>query len=180
MALDNLQRDGYLTTRLDDVINWARKNSLWPMPMGISCCAIEMMAAASPRFDIARFGSEVMRFTPRQCDVIIVAGTVTYKMAKVVRKIYDQMPDPKWVISMGACASSGGMFRSYSVVQGIDQFLPVDVFVAGCPPRPEALLQGLLELQRKIAQDRTLGRLFHGDPVQIPDPGTPPGEGRPA
>ncbi len=183
MALENLQRDGYLTTRLDEVINWARKNSLWPMPMGISCCAIEMMAAASPRFDIARFGSEVMRFTPRQCDVIIVAGTVTYKMAKVVRKIYDQMPDPKWVISMGACASSGGMFRSYAVVQGIDQFLPVDVFVAGCPPRPEALLQGLLELQRKIAHDRTLGRLFHGDgdPIRIPEASPVPGkEGQPA
>ncbi|HEX9006233.1 MAG TPA: NADH-quinone oxidoreductase subunit B family protein [Bacteroidota bacterium] len=180
MAIENLQRDGYLTTRLDEVINWARKNSLWPMPMGISCCAIEMMAAASPRFDIARFGSEVMRFTPRQCDVIIVAGTVTYKMAKVVRKIYDQMPDPKWVISMGACASSGGMFRSYAVVQGIDQFLPVDVFVAGCPPRPEALLQGLLELQRKIAHERTLGRLLHGDPIQIPEPpALPKKEGQP-
>ena len=181
MAIENLQRDGYLTTRLDEVINWARKNSLWPMPMGISCCAIEMMAAASPRFDIARFGSEVMRFTPRQCDVIIVAGTVTYKMAKVVRKIYDQMPEPKWVISMGACASSGGMFRSYAVVQGIDQFLPVDVFVAGCPPRPEALLQGLLELQRKIAHDRTLGRLFHGDPIRIPEaPPVPNKEEMPA
>jgi NADH-quinone oxidoreductase subunit B len=140
MGMENLQRDGFFTSRLDETIAWARKNSLWPMPMGISCCAIEMMATASPRFDISRFGSEVMRFTPRQCDVIIVAGTVTYKMSKVVRKIYDQMPDPKWVISMGACASSGGMFRSYSVVQGIDQFLPVDVFVAGCPPRPEALL----------------------------------------
>ena len=145
MALEKLQQDGFLTTRLDEVINWARKNSLWPMPMGISCCAIEMMATASPRFDISRFGSEVMRFTPRQCDVMIVAGTVTYKMAKVVRKIYDQMPDPKWVISMGACASSGGMFRSYSVVQGIDQFMPVDVFVAGCPPRPEALLHALID-----------------------------------
>lgn len=150
MALENLQREGFLVTRLDEVIKWARKNSLWPMPMGISCCAIEMMATASPRFDISRFGSEVMRFTPRQCDVMIVAGTVNYKMARVVRKIYDQMPDPKWVISMGACASSGGMFRSYAVVQGIDQFMPVDVYVAGCPPRPENLLLGLMELQRKI------------------------------
>ncbi len=157
MALESLQREGFLVTRLDEVIKWARKNSLWPMPMGISCCAIEMMATASPRFDISRFGSEVMRFTPRQCDVMIVAGTVTYKMAWVVRKIYDQMPDPKWVISMGACASSGGMFRSYSVVQGIDQFMPVDVYVAGCPPRPENLLQGLLELQRKIQGERQLG-----------------------
>jgi NADH-quinone oxidoreductase subunit B len=176
MALDTLQRDGFLTTRLDEVINWSRKNSLWPMPMGISCCAIEMMATAAPRFDISRFGSEVMRFTPRQCDVMIVAGTVTFKMAKVVRKIYDQMPDPKWVISMGACASSGGMFRSYSVVQGIDQFIPVDVFVAGCPPRPEALLQGLMELQRKIAGDRTIGRLLHGEPIRIPAPALPPAQ----
>ena len=141
------------------------------MPMGISCCAIEMMATASPRFDISRFGSEVMRFTPRQCDVMIVAGTVTYKMARVVRKIYDQMPDPKWVISMGACASSGGMFRSYAVVQGIDQFMPVDVFVAGCPPRPEALLHGLIELQKKIARDTTLSTYMHGGKILIPDGG---------
>jgi NADH-quinone oxidoreductase subunit B len=150
MALSSLETDGFLTTRFDWVLNWAKKNSLWPMPMGLSCCAIEMMATASPRYDIARFGSEVMRFTPRQCDVMLVAGTVTYKMSQVVRKIYDQMPDPKWVISMGACASTGGMFRSYSVVQGIDQFLPVDVFVAGCPPRPEALLLALMELQKKV------------------------------
>jgi NADH-quinone oxidoreductase subunit B len=169
MGLANLQQDGFLTTRLDDVINWARKNSLWPMPMGISCCAIEMMATASPRFDISRFGSEVMRFTPRQCDVMIVAGTVTFKMAKVVRKIYDQMPDPKWVISMGACASSGGMFRSYPVVQGIDQFMPVDVFVAGCPPRPENLLHALIALQEKIAKERTIGTIMNREPLMIPE-----------
>jgi NADH-quinone oxidoreductase subunit B len=169
LAIESLQRDGFLTTRLDEVINWARKNSLWPMPMGISCCAIEMMATASPRFDISRFGSEVMRFTPRQCDVMIVAGTVTYKMSQVVRKIYDQMPDPKWVISMGACASSGGMFRSYAVVQGIDQFIPVDIFVAGCPPRPEALLQGLMALQKKIEKDRTIGSLVNREQVWIPE-----------
>jgi NADH-quinone oxidoreductase subunit B len=169
MALETLQRDGFLTARLDDVITWARKNSLWPMPMGISCGAIEMMAAASPRFDISRFGSEVMRFTPRQCDVMIVAGTVTYKMAKVVRKIYDQMPDPKWVISMGACASSGGMFRSYAVVQGIDQFMPVDVFVAGCPPRPENLLHALLELQKRIDRYRDAGITDRQEPITIPE-----------
>ena len=120
------------------------------MPMGISCCAIEMMAAAGPRTDIARFGSEVFRFSPRQSDVMIVAGTVTYKMAWVVKKIYDQMPDPKYVIAMGACTCSGGMYRSYSVVQGIDQFLPVDIYVGGCPPRPDNLLNGLMALQEKI------------------------------
>jgi NADH-quinone oxidoreductase subunit B len=169
MGIGNLQQDGFLTTKLDEVINWARKNSLWPMPMGISCCAIEMMATASPRFDISRFGSEVMRFTPRQCDVMIVAGTVTFKMAKVVRKIYDQMPEPKWVISMGACASSGGMFRSYPVVQGIDQFMPVDVFVAGCPPRPENLLHALIALQEKVAKERTIGTLLKHEPLMIPD-----------
>lgn len=169
MAIERLQSDGFLTTRLDTVIGWARKNSLWPMPMGISCCAIEMMATASPRFDISRFGSEVMRFTPRQCDVMIVAGTVTYKMAKVVRKIYDQMPDPKWVISMGACASSGGMFRSYSVVQGIDQFIPVDIFVAGCPPRPEALLHALMELQKKIEREHAGGLAGRTAPLTIPE-----------
>jgi NADH-quinone oxidoreductase subunit B len=178
MALERLEQDGFLTTRLDAVINWARKNSLWPMPMGISCCAIEMMAAASPRFDISRFGSEVMRFTPRQCDVMIVAGTVTYKMSKVVKKIYDQMPDPKWVISMGACASSGGMFRSYSVVQGIDQFMPVDVFVAGCPPRPENLLNALIALQNKIQHERTIGSLFRSEPIVIPDMPAPRAAGQ--
>ena len=174
MALENLQKEGFLVTRLDEVIKWARKNSLWPMPMGISCCAIEMMATASPRFDISRFGSEVMRFTPRQDDVMIVAGTVTYKMAWVVRKIYDQMPDPKWVISMGACASSGGMFRSYNVVQGIEQFMPVDVFVAGCPPRPENLLYALLELQKKIAEEPQLGG-GRRVPIHIPEVPVPSG-----
>lgn len=158
-----LASDGFLTTKLDAVIAWCRKNSLWPMPMGISCCAIEMMSAVDPKYDMSRFGSEVMRFTPRQCDVIIVAGTVTYKMAHVVRRIYDQMPSPKWVIAMGACTSSGGMYRSYPVVQGIDQFLPVDVYTAGCPPRPENLLNALLELQKKI--EGTRARDFQNKPL---------------
>ncbi len=150
----HLKEHGFLTTQLDTIIAWSRKNSVWPMPMGISCCAIEMMASGDPKYDIARFGSEVMRFTPRQCDLMIVAGTVTYKMSHVVKKIYDQMPDPKWVIAMGACTSSGGMYRSYSVVQGIDQFLPVDCYLAGCPPRPENLLNALIQIQEKIGRTK--------------------------
>jgi NADH-quinone oxidoreductase subunit B len=150
-----LQSEGFFTTRVSDIINWSRKNSVWPMPMGISCCAIEMMAAASARFDMARFGSEVFRFSPRQSDLMIVAGTTTYKMAWVVRKIWDQMPDPKWCIAMGACTSSGGMYRTYSVVQGIDLFIPVDVYLAGCPPRPEALLEALIQIQKKIDKEKS-------------------------
>ncbi|HEY6906236.1 MAG TPA: NADH-quinone oxidoreductase subunit NuoB [Ignavibacteriaceae bacterium] len=149
-----IKEEGFITSTIDAVVAWSRENSVWPMPMGISCCAIEMMASGDPRYDIARFGSEVMRFTPRQCDLMIVAGTVTYKMAHVVRKIYDQMPDPKWVIAMGACTSSGGMYRSYNVVQGIDQFLPVDVYLAGCPPRPDNLLNALIQIQNKIGKTR--------------------------
>ncbi|HSD62260.1 MAG TPA: NADH-quinone oxidoreductase subunit NuoB [Ignavibacteriaceae bacterium] len=149
-----LKEEGFITSTLDAVIAWSRENSVWPMPMGISCCAIEMMASGDPKYDIARFGSEVMRFTPRQCDLMIVAGTVTYKMAHVVRKIYDQMPDPKWVIAMGACTSSGGMYRSYNVVQGIDQFLPVDIYLAGCPPRPDNLLNALIQIQDKIGKTK--------------------------
>lgn len=150
-----IESEGFFTTKLEALINWSRKNSLWPMPMGLSCCAIEMMSFAGPRFDVSRFGSEVFRFSPRQSDVMIVAGTVTYKMAKVVRKIYDQMPDPKWVISMGACASTGGMYRTYSVVQGIDLFLPVDIYVAGCPPRSDSVLKALIQLQDKIQRGET-------------------------
>ncbi len=150
-AYDSKIEGNVIFTRLDAAMNWMRKNSLWPMPMGLACCAIELMATASARFDIARFGAEVMRFSPRQCDVMIVAGTVTYKMALAVKRIYDQMPEPKWVIAMGACASSGGMYRSYAVLQGIDQLLPVDVYISGCPPRPEALIAGLMKLQDKIA-----------------------------
>ena len=163
MGLESkLSNENFFTTKIDALIEWSRKNSVWPMPMGISCCAIEMMAVGDPKYDIARFGSEVMRFTPRQSDMMIVAGTVTYKMSHVVRKIYNQMPDPKWVIAMGACTSSGGMYRSYNVVQGIDQFLPVDVYLAGCPPRPDNLLNALIQIQEKIG--RTKAREFKDRP----------------
>lgn len=149
-----------IVSRADAVINWIRSNSMWPMPMGLACCAIELMAVAASRFDIARFGAEVMRFSPKQADVMIVAGTVTYKMSSAVRRIYDQMLAPKWVIAMGACASTGGMYRSYAVMQGVDRILPVDVYVSGCPPRPEALLDALVKLQNKVVREPSASKLL--------------------
>lgn len=152
-----------VVTRMDAAINWIRTHSLWPMPMGLACCAIELMAAGAARHDISRFGMEVMRFSPRQSDAMIVAGTVTYKMASAVRRIYDQMAAPRWVVAMGACASSGGMYRSYAVLQGVDRIVPVDVYVSGCPPRPEALLDALIKLQGKIRTEAALKTLFKAE-----------------
>lgn len=149
-----------VVSRADAVINWIRTNSMWPMPMGLACCAIELMAVGGARFDIARFGAEVMRFSPRQADCMIVAGTVTYKMASHLRRIYDQMCAPKWVIAMGACASTGGMYRSYATLQGVDRIVPVDVYVSGCPPRPEALLDALMKLQAKVKREPSSERLL--------------------
>ena len=147
-----LQKQGIYTTTLEDLYNWGRANSVWPLTFGLACCAIEMIASSTARFDIARFGSEVFRPSPRQSDLMIVAGTVTLKMAPVVKRIYDQMPDPKWVISMGACSSVGGPFNTYAVLQGVDKIVPTDVYVIGCPPRPENLFYALLKLQDKIDQ----------------------------
>lgn len=147
-----------LTARLDDLVNWARKSSLWPATFGLACCAIEMMNATSARNDLARFGSEVFRASPRQADVMIVAGRVSRKMAPVLRRIYDQMPEPKWVISMGACATAGGIFNNYAIVQGVHQVVPVDVYVPGCPPRPETLIYAVMKLQEKIMTEHIRDR----------------------
>jgi NADH-quinone oxidoreductase subunit B len=162
-----------MVTRLDKLASWCRKNSLWPMPFATACCGIELMATAASRYDIARFGAEAMRFTPRQCDLMIVAGRVVMKMLPVLARIWQQMPEPKWCISMGACASSGGVFDTYAVVQGFDRFIPVDVYIPGCPPRPEQLLQSVLDIQKLVMETGTIKakefyrRQGHEGPVSL-------------
>ncbi len=154
MGIESNFDNAVITTTIDTVINWGRKYSLWPMPFGTACCAIEFMGVVSSRYDVSRFGAELVRFSPRQADLMLVMGTITYRMAPVLQQIYDQMPDPKWVISMGVCASSGGFYDNYSVVQGIDELIPVDVYVAGCPPRPENVIGAIAKLQDKISKER--------------------------
>ena len=152
MGVESPVKEGWLTTRLNSVLAWGRKNSLFPYPFGTACCAIEFMGVVSSAFDISRFGAEVVRFSPRQSDLLVVAGTVNFKQGPILKRIYEQMADPKWVIAMGVCASSGGFYDNYSVIQGIDQLIPVDVYVPGCPPRPEQFLDAVLKLQKKIEQ----------------------------
>lgn len=157
MGLESWLQEGALTTRVDEVIKWGRKNSLWPMPFGVACCAIEMISTLSSRYDLARFGSEAIRFSPRQADMMIVSGRISIKMMPVLSKIWEQMPEPKWSISMGACASCGGIFDTYALIQGVDNFIPIDVYVPGCPPRPESLIDAVLKIQEIVSKEKRLG-----------------------
>lgn len=158
MDLTKEMKESFLTSTVEAVFDWGRRNSLWPMPFGTACCAIEMMAALGPRYDMSRFGAEAIRFSPRQSDLMIVSGRVSIKMMPVLKRIWDQMPDPKWCISMGACASTGGFFNTYTLIQGVDQFIPVDVYIPGCPPRPEGLIEGLMKIQQLIAKKEAVYR----------------------
>ncbi|WP_419767447.1 NADH-quinone oxidoreductase subunit B [Arcobacter sp.] len=153
VGAESVLGDSVITTRLDKAVNWARSYSLWPMVFGTACCGIEFMSVAAAKYDISRFGAEVVRFSPRQADLLIIAGTITYKQAPVLKKIYDQMCEPKWVISMGACASSGGFYDNYTTLQGVDQIIPVDEYVSGCPPRPEAVLDAIMNIQKKAQNE---------------------------
>jgi NADH-quinone oxidoreductase subunit B len=184
---DKLPDEGFVTTTLENAVNWGRKWSIFPLTFGLACCAIEQIAAGGSRFDIARFGSEVFRASPRQADLLIVSGRVSQKMAPVIKRIYDQMLEPKWVIAMGICASAGGPFNNYAIVQGVDKILPVDVYVPGCPPRPEALLYGLTLLQQKIQKEHFRQRRYSSvnplretvvSPKDIKEPERPASEGR--
>jgi NADH-quinone oxidoreductase subunit B len=154
MGLESHLGENIITTTLESLVNWGRRSSLWPATFGLACCAIEMMTTCMPRYDLARFGAEVFRASPRQADLMIVAGTVTNKMASVVRRIYEQMAEPKWVIAMGACAATGGIFNSYAVLQGVDRIIPVDVYVPGCPPKPEGLIHAIIQIQNKIKHEK--------------------------
>ena len=154
MGLESHLGENIITTTLESLVNWGRRSSLWPATFGLACCAIEMMTTCMPRYDLARFGAEVFRASPRQADLMIVAGTVTNKMASVVRRIYDQMAEPKWVIAMGACAATGGIFNSYAVLQGVDRIIPVDIYVPGCPPKPEGLIHAIIQIQNKIKHEK--------------------------
>jgi len=152
----NILGDAIVTTTVDAVINWGRQSSLWPFVFGTACCAIEFMATAASRYDISRFGAEVLRFSPRHADLLVVAGTISYKQAPILKQIYDQMPEPKWVISMGACASTGGFYDNYTTLQGIDEIIPVDVYIAGCPPRPEGILDAVIDIQKQLWREPTM------------------------